>query len=456
MWSIQAKLVAYAMAVVVGNAAAAQDLALPGPYSAGWTDVPVTRPEGGSFTATLYYPATTAGSGAPYDDSGAPYAAVSFGHGFLQPVSQYESTLEHLATWGYFAIATQSYGGILPDHAKYAADLRHCLTWLEEQNTDASSELYEQVDVDCFALSGHSMGGGASILATAADLRVRVLVNLAAAETNPSAIDAMADITVPVRLIAGSDDAIVPPESHGDFMYANGHAPKQHAIIQGGFHCGFVDEWFLFCDSGAISRQEQLAITRRLMTAFLNLYLQDDQALWPMVWGPLLNDEPLVVTERDVGIALTPAEQELEGSAGTVVSAALTVQNTAKQPTSYTLLAEDSVWATTLLPPQTPVLQPGESFPVEVEIVIAAEGGETQTMLLSARSDLDGGTRGYATVIATRLPGADITGDGVVDVLDLLQVLGQWGTAGSADVTGDGIVDVLDLLEVLGAWGPYK
>jgi len=51
---------------------------------------------------------------------------------------------------------------------------------------------------------------------------------------------------------------------------------------------------------------------------------------------------------------------------------------------------------------------------------------------------------------------ADITGDDMVDVLDLLEVLGQWGGAGSADITGDGVVDVLDLLEVLGAWGPCR
>jgi len=49
---------------------------------------------------------------------------------------------------------------------------------------------------------------------------------------------------------------------------------------------------------------------------------------------------------------------------------------------------------------------------------------------------------------------ADINGDGVVDVLDLLEVLAQWGTSGPADINGDGIVDVLDLLEVLAAWGP--
>jgi len=60
--------------------------------------------------------------------------------------------------------------------------------------------------------------------------------------------------------------------------------------------------------------------------------------------------------------------------------------------------------------------------------------------------------------IETSGPGcpADVNGDGVVDVLDLLAVLGAWGETGELpeDVTGDGVVDVLDLLEVLGAWGP--
>ena len=55
-------------------------------------------------------------------------------------------------------------------------------------------------------------------------------------------------------------------------------------------------------------------------------------------------------------------------------------------------------------------------------------------------------------------PAADITGDGVVDVLDLLEVLAGWGPCPNppaecpADITGDGVVDVLDLLEVLANW----
>ena len=49
---------------------------------------------------------------------------------------------------------------------------------------------------------------------------------------------------------------------------------------------------------------------------------------------------------------------------------------------------------------------------------------------------------------------ADITGDAVVNVADLLMVIDQWGQPNSpADITGDGIVNVNDLLEVVGNWG---
>ena len=51
-------------------------------------------------------------------------------------------------------------------------------------------------------------------------------------------------------------------------------------------------------------------------------------------------------------------------------------------------------------------------------------------------------------------------GDGVVDVLDLIFVLAEWGSTSSpADIAphgGDGIVNVHDLLLVLGQWGPCE
>jgi hypothetical protein len=48
---------------------------------------------------------------------------------------------------------------------------------------------------------------------------------------------------------------------------------------------------------------------------------------------------------------------------------------------------------------------------------------------------------------------ADLSGDGVVDVNDLVLLFGGWGTSKS-DVTGDGATDQLDLIALLTAWGP--
>ena len=50
---------------------------------------------------------------------------------------------------------------------------------------------------------------------------------------------------------------------------------------------------------------------------------------------------------------------------------------------------------------------------------------------------------------------SDVSGDGVVNVTDLLAIIDAWGSSNpSADINDDGIVNVVDLLEVVGNWGP--
>ena len=51
---------------------------------------------------------------------------------------------------------------------------------------------------------------------------------------------------------------------------------------------------------------------------------------------------------------------------------------------------------------------------------------------------------------------ADINGDSMVDVIDLLEVIGNWGYCLDcpADVNRDAYIDVTDLLELVGTWGP--
>jgi hypothetical protein len=47
-------------------------------------------------------------------------------------------------------------------------------------------------------------------------------------------------------------------------------------------------------------------------------------------------------------------------------------------------------------------------------------------------------------------------GDGVVNVLDFLALIAEWGGPGACDCAdgGDGIVNVLDFLAIIADWGP--
>jgi dienelactone hydrolase len=379
------------------------DYSQPGSHAAGWTEVTVTRPDASTFTSLLFYPAVSGGQNAPFDGSGAPYAGISFGHGFTVNPNKYQSTLEHLATWGYLVMATTSYTGLFPNHAEYAEDLRHCLTYLEEQNADSGSTLYGQVDTAHFGLSGHSMGGGASILAAADDARVKALANLAAAETNPSAEAAMADVLIPARLIAGDEDGIVPSSTSRD-IYLNGNPRRQFGLIQGGYHCGFLDSNILFCDSGSLSRAEQLAVTRRLLTEFFGLYLKGDQIPWRAVWGPERDDDPLVELELVSGIGLGPNGQSGTGYNGLPVSFELMVANEGSLATGYTLLAEENLWPADFSPSPTGTLSRGDSAAVTARITSPEVGTGPDSVLVSARSDLDGGTRAYIRMSASAIP----------------------------------------------------
>lgn len=82
-------------------------------------------------------------------------------------------------------------------------------------------------------------------------------------------------------------------------------------------------------------------------------------------------------------------------------------------------------------------------------------------------SDLDGGSVVEAGIDGMLLSGgicdttscnSDVTGDGLVNVSDVLALIGVWGPCSGCgeDIDGSGIVDVVDLLEVIGSWGPCQ
>jgi dienelactone hydrolase len=377
----------------------AQDYGSPGPFAAGWKRVTVPRADRSTFTARVYYPARARGQDAPNDKSVAPYPAIVFGHGYQIQPSFYASTLEHLASWGYVVCAPESGLEVFPNHRKFADDMGRCFSYLQEESGRRKSWLYEQIDPARLGASGHSMGAGASILAAAAEPRIRAVVNLAAADTNPSAATAMANVAAPVRLIVGSADGIVGP-SQTAAIYSAARSPRQLSVLQGGWHCGFIDSNYTFCDAGDMTRSAQLAHTRRLLTEFFNLYLKGEQDAWDGVWGPGLQSDPAVRTQADPGVAFAASEVSDAGPAGGAVAHTLTLTNGGPRPASFTVFFQHNGWETSAAPAQTAILQPGTSAQVVVRVTVPADAaaGSEDTVQVSARNDADGGTRTFATV----------------------------------------------------------
>ena len=208
----------------------------------------------------------------------------------------YLSLFKHLATYGYVVIAPQ-----FPDnqHGELANDLLYCVNFIKQQNAIPASIFYDLIDTSKAGLFGHSMGGGASLLAASRDSSITVASPLAAAETNPSAITAMGLIKGVVYLISAQNDGITPVSTNQALMYANAFPIKALPIIKGGNHTKFMDvsTWDWTDPNGYISRNEQLRLTRRYLTSVFNLFLKEDTSFFHYAFGnKIINDTSIILT----------------------------------------------------------------------------------------------------------------------------------------------------------------
>lgn len=291
--AITLALVASAVAATPALAAP-PDYGLPGTYPVAYSDV--TAVAGGrSVSARVHYPATAAGTNQPVATGRFP--AIAFGHGFFQATSKYTSTSNHLASWGFVVVVPTTQGGLSPSHSAFADDLNTGLTWLVAQDGTAGSRFRDHITTTALGASGHSMGGGAAVLAAARNPQIKTISTYAAAETNPSAKAAAATLRVPAQFLAGSQDTITPVGEHQRPMFAAKQPAKQLRTVTGGFHCGFMDSSGIFCDSGSVTRAAQLVASKRVMTSWFRFYLAGDAAARDFVWGQPARTDTAVTFE---------------------------------------------------------------------------------------------------------------------------------------------------------------
>ncbi|MBD3348049.1 MAG: T9SS type A sorting domain-containing protein, partial [Candidatus Eisenbacteria bacterium] len=258
-----------------------------------------------SVPTEIYYPADAAGDDVPVaSPPPGGFRAVSFGHGYSMGWDLYDYIRNGLVPEGYIVAYPKTEQVLFPDHLDLGLDLAFVLREIRDEGADPASIFYGSVGQKS-AVMGHSMGGGASFLGAADDPTVSAIANLAAAETNPSAITAAAGITAPALIFSGGNDCVTPPADHQIPMYdALASGCKTRISLDGASHCQFAEySWACSfgeggCPDPTISRAEQQALVMSFLGPWLDYALKDDPYGW-LDFASLLESTAGIAYEQD-------------------------------------------------------------------------------------------------------------------------------------------------------------
>ena len=265
-----------------------------------------------SIACEVYYPSTMTGDAVPVAEGTFPF--IAFGHGFVMDYTAYQNITDVLVQEGYILIYVETEGGFAPAHADFGLDLAYVADHFYEENATAGS-LFQSHLIDRCAIMGHSMGGGATWLAATTSASVDCIAGLAPAETNPSAIAAASNVTVPAIVLSGSSDAVTAPaDNHTPIFESTASACKYFVNIIEGSHCGYANSGSL-CDFGelffaGLSREEQQQITHELLLAWFDVYLRDNAASNEVLQ---LYDEMQGNTETTIECVVSVAQSDAQG-----------------------------------------------------------------------------------------------------------------------------------------------
>lgn len=247
-----------------------------------WTD-----PERGgrAVAVDIWYPALVAGEdvpAAPAPPAGFP--ALVFGHGFLISPDRYTWLPDGLVPAGRWLALPRTETGFSPSHLEFARDLAFIARRLAGESADPASPW--QGRLGPLAVGGHSMGGGAAVLAASLEGSFAGLASLAPAETTPSAVDAAAAVAAPALLVTGSLDCVTPTAQHGGPIFQSLASGCRDLVeLTGASHCQFAasDVYCnlgeVFCASPTLSRTAQQTATLALLAPWLDA-LDGDAGAW--------------------------------------------------------------------------------------------------------------------------------------------------------------------------------
>jgi dienelactone hydrolase len=271
-----------------GAQADVTDPALDGPFPATRLTLGLPGTLGATLTTDVYFPGPTNG----LTPAAGRCPVIVLGHGFSQSKDQHVNQGRHLATRGYVVMIPNS--NAASDHSRFADDLRKCIDWIEEQDTNATSLFFGRVRTDRVGATGHSAGGLSAILAAARDARIRAVSPMDPVDNGGLGVAALGTVAAPVA-ITYSEPSSCNADGSALTLYHAAQAPKRGIRIVGANHTDPQDPASglsaLFCGAANAARQ---TLYRRYMAGWFEYHLRGDARYGPWVFaqagGPLAAD----------------------------------------------------------------------------------------------------------------------------------------------------------------------
>jgi predicted dienelactone hydrolase len=275
---------------------------------------------GRQIQTEIYYPSSSAGDNVPVLSGEHP--VIVFGHGFAMSWDAYANIWQRYAAMGYILAFPRTEGGLFPapSHNDFGLDLKLVGEKMVDQGDVSSSPFFGKVK-NSVVIMGHSMGGGATMIAASSNANIKGIVGMAPAETDPSAIAAAGNITVPALIFSGSSDGVTPPSEHHLPIYnAISSECKSFVSITGGAHCYFANSNFN-CDFGegtsstgiSITRTEQQSRTYSILDPWLDFVLMDNCSSYTAFQTALTSSPSAFSTQSTCPSNPTPAVIENGG-----------------------------------------------------------------------------------------------------------------------------------------------
>jgi len=193
-----------------------------------------TLAKGNGFGGATIYTPTAAGT----------YAAVIVFPGFTEKQSAIKTISMRLATHG-FVVATCDTNSTFDSPESRATQMQAALNTISKL---ATGPVAGKIDTTSnggngrLAVSGHSMGGGASLIILKTNKAIVASQGISPYISNSTSKN-LSTVVTPAGITVGSADTVAPDANHSQVFYNSIPAttPKAHAVIQGQDH-QFVDD----------------------------------------------------------------------------------------------------------------------------------------------------------------------------------------------------------------------